>query len=384
MQKILSLVWFKIYPPYFGGQKGIAFFNKELAKYFAVDCLCSVNNETIENAGCSIIPELPVNKSQFINPFILNKISKRVRRENYSFIILEFPYFGFFGAWLKNKNRKLIIHTHNIESERFRSFHKKGWKLLRYYERWSLQHADLVIFKTTEDKVYAIQHFGIKEKYCYVLPYGIEKQLVKKALAKQALQDLYGIAENEKILLFAGTLDYEPNRHAVEIILNELLPILKNKLEDFRVIICGKDAKEKLSPLRTTTDPHIIFAGFVNHIETYFSAADVFINPVENVHGIQTKIMDALSFDLNVVCFQEPLSALPGYLVNNKVFPAKTGDYKDFVSQILQSLSVNFATPERFFSEFSWQNIVKNFAAFLNSSHQSKNNQKPKTRNQKL
>jgi polysaccharide biosynthesis protein PslH len=367
MQKMLSLVWFKIYPPYFGGQKGIALFNKELASYFHVDCLCSKNNEVIEDAGCTIFPELPVTKSQFFNPLTWSKIISKANKINYDYVLVEFPYYGLVGSLLKKKDRILIIHTHNIESQRFRSFHKKAWKLLFYYEKWSLRKADVVIFKTGEDKEYAISHFGLKEEHCYVLPYGIEKQIINKAASRKILEQRYAISPEEKILLFAGTLDYEPNRHAVELIVLHILPRIKNKLADFRIIFCGKDETGKLSSLFSANDPHVIFTGFVEDIENYFSGADVFINPVENVHGIQTKIMDALSFDLNVVCFDDASSVLPGYLINTKLFPATAGNYVEFTEQVMKALALNFATPERFFFEYSWQNLVKQFAAYLES-----------------
>lgn len=41
MSKILSIVWYKVLPPVFGGQKGIAGFNKHLAKHHPLVCLCS-------------------------------------------------------------------------------------------------------------------------------------------------------------------------------------------------------------------------------------------------------------------------------------------------------------------------------------------------------
>jgi polysaccharide biosynthesis protein PslH len=371
MQKILSLVWFKIYPPYFGGQKGIAFFNKELAKYFEVDCLCSANNDIIEDAGCNILPGLPVKKSQFVDPFSWNRIRRNVNKRNYAYIIVEFPYYGFVGVWLKNKHRRLIIHTHNIESQRFKSFHKKGWKLLHYYERWSLRKADCVIFKTGEDKAYALVNFGLEENRCYVLPYGIEKKPIDKTAARKILEERCNITGNEKLLLFAGTLDYEPNRHAVELIISRLLPLLKNQLADFRIIICGNDVTGKLSAISKLNDPEVLFTGFVEDIETYFSAADVFINPVENVHGIQTKIMDALSFDLNVVCFEDAAEILPEYLSDSKVFAAPANNYEAFTAQVLKALTLNFATPERFFLEFSWQNLVKYFVAYLEDFHKT-------------
>ena len=375
MQKILSLVWFKIYPPYFGGQKGVALFNRELSKYFEVDCLCSKNNNVIENAGCNILPELPVAKSQFINPLAWFTIKKQAAKKNYSWIILEFPYYGFVGAWLKNSKRKLIIHTHNIETERFRSFKKPGWNLLKRFEAWSFKQADVILFKTHADKDHAIEAYRIKSSDCYVLPYGIEKPSIKKTDARQLLEKTHGIAPAEKILLFAGTLDYLPNTLAVRNIIAEIIPRLKKLLPEFRVIICGRNkGRVLISPEHS--DQHIVFAGFVENIETYFAGADAFINTVDNVHGVQTKILDALAADCNVVCFEKAAHPIADELTGQKLFTVPDKNYEVFAETIVKAVSVNFATPESFYLTYSWEKNVKDFVRFL---ERETRNKKPET-----
>jgi glycosyltransferase involved in cell wall biosynthesis len=364
MQKILSLVWFKIYPPHFGGQKGIALFNRELSRYYEVDCLCSENNEVVADAGCNILPELPIAKSQFINPFAWIRIQKQTIRKNYSWIILEFPYYAFVGRGLKRPDRKLIIHTHNIETERFRSFRKTGWNILRLFEKWSFRQADIIIFKTQGDREYAVKEYGILPSKTYILPYGIEKAALNKAGARKVLENNYGISPSEKILVFAGTLDYLPNTLAVRKIISEIIPRLKKILPEFRIIICGRNSgKALLSPEQS--DDHLLFAGFVEDIEPFLAGADTFINTVENVHGIQTKILDAIAADTNVVCFEKAAFAIDPVVRDVKLFPVPDGDYDAFAEMVVKAVNLNFATPVDFFEKYSWQNLVKGFVSFL-------------------
>jgi polysaccharide biosynthesis protein PslH len=364
MQKILSLVWFKIYPPHFGGQKGIALFNRELSRYFEVDCLCSENNEVVADAGCHIIPELPTAKSQFINPFAWIRIQKQTIRKNYSWIILEFPYYGFAGWGLKRPDRKLIIHTHNIETERFKSFRKAGWNMLRIFERWSLRQADIIIFKTQSDRDFAVKEYGIIPSKTYILPYGVEKADLNKADARKMLEKNYSISPAEKILLFAGTLDYLPNTIAVRKIIGEVIPRLKKLIPEFRIIICGRNTgKALLSPEQT--DEHLVFAGFVEDIEPSLAGADAFINTVENVHGIQTKNLDAIAAGTNVVCFEKAAFAIDPLVRDVKMFVVADNDYDAFADTVVKAVNLNFATPQEFYEKYSWQNLVKGFVNFL-------------------
>ena len=139
--KILSIVSYKILPAEFGGQKGISFFNKYLARYYPLTCLCSQNNTVMDDIGYKVLPLLPVNKIQFLHPGVKKKIRSITKRENATHIILEHPYHAIAANYAKkHTGAKLIIHAHNIESERFRIMERWWWRLLRKYEKWTFKN----------------------------------------------------------------------------------------------------------------------------------------------------------------------------------------------------------------------------------------------------
>ncbi|MGZ3895438.1 MAG: glycosyltransferase family 4 protein [Flavisolibacter sp.] len=365
MQKILSLVWFKIYPPHFGGQKGIALFNKAITPHFSVDCLCSRDNSVEADAGCRILPLLPAQKKQFFLPISWKIIRKQLASATYRYVILEQPYYGWLAPWLKQKKRILIIHTHNIESQRFKSLGKRFWRFLALYEKWCLKRADLVLFKTEKEKKFALTSFGLKSKNCYVLPYGIEAvKDLNKVAARAFLSKKYGIKEDEKIILFAGTLDYAPNAEAVEKIYRVIAPLLEQKRVACKILVCGRNRFPAFGYLKKLKSAHVIQTGFVPDIAPYFSGSDIFIAPVGNIHGVQTKIFDALNYRLNVVCFASAAEDLPHYL-DHKLFVAKDRDYEDFTDNLIKGLNDTFATPEVFYQEYSWNHIINKFVNYL-------------------
>src|SRR5439155_18936160 len=102
MSKILSIAWYKVLPPKYGGQKGIILFTKYLAELHEVVFLCSKNNEATEKMPFEIRTELPISKSQFLNPFCWRKITRIANEIHPSHIILEHPYHGI-GGWLARK-----------------------------------------------------------------------------------------------------------------------------------------------------------------------------------------------------------------------------------------------------------------------------------------
>lgn len=367
MERILSLVWFQVFPAHFGGQKGIVEFYKVLSLHYPVDCLCALTNSRLQSGNLQVLPQLPNGKWQFLNPLVWQKIVRQFRQQQYRYLLIEFPYYGFIGYLLKKKGVVYILHTHNIESQRFRKLGKWWWPVLHIYERWSLQQAHLVLFKTTTDKQYALKHFALKEEKTYVLPYGIEhtSPLDKKS-CRLFLEQTYNIKADEIILLFAGTLDYLPNAEAVEAIYLHIAPLLcQNSSQPFRIIICGRNKEAAFAYLKKYQHANVIQAGFTEEIDYYITGADVFINPVQKVFGVQTKIVDAIAKELNVAAFEEAGTGLPSYLLNKKLFLARGNQWGDFVQKIQEAFGAPQPTPQRFYEEFYWQKIVSNFVERL-------------------
>lgn len=365
--KILSIVWYKILPARFGGQKGIAHFNEGLAEWHPLVCLCSRNNEAPPGLPYRVIPTLPVSKSQIISPRWWLKIAAIARSQRATHIILEHPYHGIAAVWARNRTgAMLIVHSHNIESDRFRRLGKWWWRILAAYERWVHRRSDLSLFKTATDLDYAVKHFRLDPANCMIMPYPVLRPEAKvRSEAVAIIRRRHHIPGNEKILLFAGTLDYEPNALAVQAIYAEIAPRLARAREHIRIVICGRNKFEAFQYLKDLSHPLVIDAGEVDDIENYFAGADLFINPVQWSGGVQTKNIDALAYSLPVVCFR-----LEGQPADEEwsafISEAEAGDWDTFVSKIIHQLyQPRKAIPEKFFEKNSSREELAKFAASL-------------------
>src|SRR5690606_4415885 len=91
-----------------------------------------------------------------------------------SHLILEHPYYGWLGYLLKKYGGvRLIIHSHNIEAERFKTLGKWWWKLLYRYEKLTYRMADYVFLITKEDRDYALSAYGLAAQQTTVITYGV-------------------------------------------------------------------------------------------------------------------------------------------------------------------------------------------------------------------
>lgn len=359
MQRILSIVWYKILPANYGGQKGIACFNHFLGLKADLTCLCSEDNSTNDTLTYKLVPGLPASKSQFINPVVKKLILKKITEEKFSYVILEHPY----HAWLVNYKEayrfRLIVHAHNIEFLRMQQRKKWWWPWVKYTEKKAFKKADYILFKTEKDRQTALQVFKIDVAKTIIVPFGINIPSLPSTIPsnREKVRARHQIQDKEKILLFAGTPDYEPNILAIENILNNIIPLLNQQPQFlYKVFICGKQNPETIA--RLSSCQQIIVTGFVDSIEEYMQAADVMLNPVINGSGIQTKNLDALANGLSVAATEFSAEGLPAYLSPSKLLTAPDNDWQKFVENILLLSNTHNPTPPQFYKDFYWENII--------------------------
>ena len=367
MANILSLVSYKIFPAKLGGQKGIALFNASFSKYHNLTCVTIKDNDP-SFASYKLINTLSNSKWRYINVFYFFKLRNIIKENSITHIIVEHPYYGWLGILLKWFCKiKLIAHSHNIESLRFKGLGKWWWGILWNYERYVHRQAHHTFCVTEEDRQYMISRFKLKAEKCTVVTYGIEWEVPptkqEKEVAKQYLITKYGLREGTWLYLFNGTLDYGPNLDAVKNIVDHINPLLLETDLDYRIIICGKGLPSEMNELKQYSNSNIIYAGFVEDINIYFKGVDIFINPVIEGGGIKTKLVEALGNNLNTVSTRNGAIGVSEAICNGKLLLANDRDWKRFAELMHNATLSNNTIPEIFFDHFYWDNITKKAAA---------------------
>ena len=360
---IASLVSYKFLPAQMGGQKCIALFNRYLSKTQNLVCVGVKENETVYEKEYPVHNILSNSKLRYINLFYFFTLKRFIRQHKITHLVIEHPYLGWLGILLKWSCKiKLIVHSHNIESQRFKSLDKWWWGLLWHYERFVHRRADYSFFIQGNDKSYAIEKFKLNPEKCMIVTYGVElsaaPSTTEKKGAKAYLCKTHGIAADEKILLFNGSLGYTPNLDAVEAILNKINPLLlaENNFK-YKIIICGNKLPAQFKGLVDYKEKNIIYAGFVEDITTYFKGADIFINPVIEGGGIKTKVVEALGYNLSVISTQSGATGIDVAETGKKMILVADGDWNEFARQIIL-MDSSLTLPASFFNEFYWGNII--------------------------
>jgi glycosyltransferase involved in cell wall biosynthesis len=358
MTKVLALVTFKILPPEMGGQKGVALFYKHLQKYLSIDLAVSKNNKVDSYEGIHVLPFLYPNKQIYRNLLLIGRLVRLTRKHKIECMVCEHSYTGWIG-WLLNRKLKIpfIIHSHNIEASRFRQMKYSFWKYYSRYEKWIHKKADFNFFKTPEDMVYAISNYQVSPQKAGVLPYGVET--IQKLENAPALLRKELNPESQYILYFNGTLDYYPNLEAVQVLVNEIAPLLDKQGLDYKIVITGKNCPATLSNLMADCS-RIIYKGFVENINLYYQGADVFLNPVVNDAGVKTKLVEALVNGCKVVSTISGARGINTSLAAGQLKIVADSDWQSFTNAIIEEINrPNTIISSGFCNYYSWEAIAE-------------------------
>ena len=362
MANVLSIVTYKIFPAELGGQKGIALFNEYFSKHENLSCFTIKDNDP-SLAPYKVFNLLSNHPLRYINIFYFGLIKKIINENNITHVIIEHPYYGWMALLLRYFCKvKVIVHSYNIESERFKTIGKWWWKILWHYEKFIHQKADFTFCITAEDRAYFTKNYKIPLEKSEVITYGISwKRIptpVEKTDAKNHLLKKYSLSSGTRLFLFNGTLDYAPNLNAIKYIIEKINPLFIAKNINYKIIICGKGLPAEMNDLRNYSDQNIIYAGFVDDISVYFKGVDVFINPVNDGGGIKTKLVESLGYNLNVVSTLNGAIGVDENICNGKLFLSENTDWKTFSDKMEIALALNQDIKSEFFDHFYWENIV--------------------------
>jgi glycosyltransferase involved in cell wall biosynthesis len=362
MLNILSIVPYNFLPAKMGGQKGIAFFYRYFGKLVNVTCVTTKGNEVHCAENYQVLDILSKSQFRYANIFYFFTLKKIIKERQVSHLIIEHPYFGWLGILLQQFcGVKLVVHSHNIEALRFKSTGKWWWQILWQYERFVHRRANHNFFIHDDDKAYAIEKFKLDAGKCSTITYGFElnapPSIEERSNARKKIGEQYGIDNSKSLLLFNGTLNYKPNLDALDVILHQINAVLQSSNFNYAIVICGKNLPASYNNLKAYKEKNIVFAGFVDDIDIFFKAADIFINPVIEGGGIKTKLVEALGYNMSVVTTKSGAIGVPQTITGKKMFVAADGAWDDFAKAITAA-DTAASIPASFFEHFYWGNIA--------------------------
>ncbi len=308
--------------------------------------------------------EFSQNQNNIINVKAVSKIDKllnirklakiahdcSIKKSNPIVIIEGASWIGYsflFYIYLKKKlkHAKFIYHSHNIEY--FLRKQKNNllisW-LSKNFENYIAKNVDIFTCVSEHDKKKVKDTYNVKAQ---ILANGIDYPNISKLkLLKRKFDYIF----------FCGSVEYQPNKEALEILVNKIMPIVNKFNPNLKLLVSGN---AKL-PMRAK---NLINAGFVSKIKFYqiLKSSSVFVNPMKTAFGSQVKMISALVFGKTIVASKKATIGLD-FKIKGKIFIANTN--QDFAFKILRNLKnqkTNLKISKFFQKKYSYKTIIGNF-----------------------
>jgi glycosyltransferase involved in cell wall biosynthesis len=98
----------------------------------------------------------------------------------------------------------------------------------------------------------------------------------------------------EKTLMFIGVYDYPPNAEAVEWLVGQVWPMVRQRVPDARLLIAGRGGEYR--PIFQQRVPGVEFLGFVPDLDALYARTRVVCCPLKVGAGTRTKLIEAAAY----------------------------------------------------------------------------------------
>lgn len=134
--------------------------------------------------------------------------------------------------------------------------------------------------------------------------YGVNKRSIKEIVGYEG--------RSEGMIIFSGTMFHPPNVDGALFFLQQIFPVVLQEYSTAILWIIGAEPDMRIRDAATCFGEHVVITGRVNDMSEYLQRAKVSICPVRLKIGVQTKILEALSWGTPVVTTSAGNSGIGG------------------------------------------------------------------------
>lgn len=204
-------------------------------------------------------------------------------------------------------NAAVVLVEHNVEYARLKAqvaeLSEAQFKNLRAIEIDLCNRSDAVICVSDNDRQQLLGD-GVKPELLNTIPHGYNPEPYNLP-AKNSLRKDFGLPDNAVLIAFHGTFSYPPNRDALRVFAQILLPQLASAPTPFHVIAIGRN------PPTESLHPNIHFTGSVDEVGPWLKGCDLAVVPLREGGGTRMKIIDCFAAGLPVVSTTKGIEGIP-------------------------------------------------------------------------
>lgn len=136
------------------------------------------------------------------------------------------------------------------------------------------------------------------------VPYGVKQRALIEIINYEGRAD--------GMIVFSGNMFHSPNVDGILFFLRDILPLVLLRYPSAILWIVGADPNREIRDVAEKFGEHVFITGRVNDVSDYLKYAKVSVCPVRLRIGVQTKILEALSWGTPVVTTSAGNSGITG------------------------------------------------------------------------
>ncbi|NCF61616.1 MAG: glycosyltransferase [Gammaproteobacteria bacterium] len=204
-------------------------------------------------------------------------------------------------------NCSVVLVEHNVEYERIRAqvddLTEQQYENLKAIEIDLCNRSDAVVCVSDNDRQ-KLGEDGVDADILHIVPHGVDLAQFDSAPAVDARQK-FDIPEDQLVVAFHGTFSYPPNREALQIFADTLLPELEKRGLVCHLLAVGRN------PPPVSPHPRIHLVGSVEQVGPWLRSADLSIVPLVDGGGTRMKIIDCFAAGLPVISTSKGIEGIP-------------------------------------------------------------------------
>jgi glycosyltransferase involved in cell wall biosynthesis len=206
------------------------------------------------------------------------------------------------GTVLFQHNVEAMIWKRHCEVQRNplkKAYLRGQWVKMRDLEEQACHRFDQVIAVSAEDREQMKQDYRVDS--VSDVPTGVDTEFFRPS--GEEIVNPHG-------LVFTGSMDWLPNEDGIRYFVDEILPLIKQRIPDVTLTVVGRNPYPSLVELSKSNDS-IVVTGRVDDVRPFMERAAVYIVPLRVGGGTRLKIFEAMAMERAIVSTTIGAEGLP-------------------------------------------------------------------------
>jgi glycosyltransferase involved in cell wall biosynthesis len=107
---------------------------------------------------------------------------------------------------------------------------------------------------------------------------------------------------------FIGSMNWEPNKEAVQRLLYTIFPLIQREIPTAQLILAGSFMPQDLL---VHQQEGVKIVGFVDDINLFFKSNGILLSPIQSGSGVRVKLIEAMNMGLPIISTSKGAEGIP-------------------------------------------------------------------------